>query len=212
LNNQSLIRAIIWDMGGVLVRTESQAPREQLAQRLGLTPKGLTSLVFDTEVSIKATVGEVPEEAVWKYVAETLNLDANGLAAFTQEFWGGDNLDADLYLFLQELRSNYKIGLLSNAWSGARMVLDSRYHMMGAFDISIFSAEVGLAKPDPRIYQLALDRLGVEAAQAIFVDDYQPNIDAANTLGIHGVSFKNALQARQDVMQIIANIKNRSEK
>ncbi len=194
-------------MGGVLVRTESQAPRGHLAQRLGLTPKQLTSLVFDTEVSIRATVGDVPEEAVWQYVAETLNLDANGLAAFMQEFWAGDNLDADLHQFVKDLHKNYKVGLLSNAWSGARAVLDSRYHMLGVFDVTIFSAEVGLAKPDPRIYQLALHRLGVETAQAIFVDDFQANVDAANALGMHGVSFKNSLQARQDVMQIIANLK-----
>jgi HAD superfamily hydrolase (TIGR01509 family) len=73
--------------------------------------------------------------------------------------------------------------------------------------VSIFSAEVSLAKPDPRIYHLILDKLGVEASQAIFVDDFQANVDAANALGMHGVSFKNSLQARQDVMQIIANSK-----
>jgi glucose-1-phosphatase len=205
LSNTS-IRAVIWDMGGVLVRTENQAPREQLAQRLGLTPKELTALVFDTEISAKATVGGVMEDAVWQNVAETLNLDANGLAAFTQEFWAGDNLDAGLHQFVNELHTNYKIGLLSNAWSGARAVLERKYHMLSVFDVSIFSAEVGLAKPDPSIYQLALLRLGVEAAQAIFVDDVKANVDAANSLGMHGVRFINSLQARQDVMQIIANI------
>jgi epoxide hydrolase-like predicted phosphatase len=193
-------------MGGVLVRTESQAPREHLAQRLGLTPRQLNSLVFDSEVSIQATVGGVSEEAVWQNVAETLKLDANGLAAFMQEFWAGDNIDAELYQFIKDLRLNYKVGLLSNAWSGARAVLESRYHMMGVFNVAIFSAEVGLAKPDPRIYQLVLRRLGVEAAEAIFVDDFQTNIDAANSLGIHAVSFKNSLQARQDVMQILADV------
>jgi len=192
-------------MGGVLVRTESQSPREQLAQRLGLTPKELSSLVFDSEASFEATVGKVPEEAVWQNVAKALNLDSSGLAAFMQEFWAGDSLDADLHQFVNGLRANYKSGLLSNAWSGARSVLDSRYHMLGVFDVSIFSAEVGLAKPDPRIYQLALSRLGVEASEAIFVDDVQENIETANVLGIHGVRFENSLQARQAVMHILAN-------
>jgi HAD superfamily hydrolase (TIGR01509 family) len=76
--------------------------------------------------------------------------------------------------------------------------------MLDIFDVTIFSAEVGLAKPDPRIYQLVLDKLGVKAGQAIFVDDFQANVDAANSLGIHGVSFKNSLQTRQAVMQILA--------
>jgi HAD superfamily hydrolase (TIGR01509 family) len=194
-------------MGGVLVRTVDQSPRERLAKRLGITLKELYNLVFDTEASVKATIGVVPEESVWQNVAETLSLDPDGLAAFMQEFWAGDNLDADLHQFVNGLRVNYKIGLLSNAWSGARSVLDQRYHMLDIFDVTIFSAEVGLAKPDRRIYQLVLDKLGVEAAQAIFVDDFQANIDAANSLGMHGVSFKNSLQARQEVMQIITNVK-----
>jgi len=207
LGSESSIRAVIWDMGGVLVRTENQAPRERLAERHGLTLKQLYNLVFDTEVSAKATLGIVQEESVWQNIARTLNLDPEGLAAFMQEFWAGDGLDAGLHQFVNGLRANYKIGLLSNAWSGARSVLDQRYHMLDIFDVTIFSAEVGLAKPDPRIYQLVLGKLGVEAAQAIFVDDFQANIDAANSLGMHGVSFKNSLQARQDVMQIIANLK-----
>ena len=207
LGSESSIRAVIWDMGGVLVRTENQAPRERLAERYGLTLKQLYNLVFDTEVSVKATLGIVQEESVWQNIARTLNLDPEGLAAFMQEFWAGDGLDAGLHQFVNGLRVNYKIGLLSNAWSGARSVLDQRYHMLDIFDVTIFSAEVGLAKPDPRIYQLVLGKLGVEASQAIFVDDFQANIDAANSLGMHGVSFKNSLQARQDVMQIIANLK-----
>lgn len=206
MSSEALIRAVIWDMGGVLVRTESQAPRHHLAQRLGLTPRELTNLVFETEVSAEATVGKVAEEAVWQNVAGTLNLDPQGLADFTQEFWAGDNIDADLYHFIENLHAKYKIGLLSNAWSGARAVLEQRYHMLGVFDVSIFSAEVGLAKPDPRIYHLILDKLGVEASQAIFVDDFQANIDAAKSLGMHGVSFKNSLQARQDVMQILNDV------
>jgi epoxide hydrolase-like predicted phosphatase len=192
-------------MGGVLVRTENQAPREHLAQHYGITLKELYGLVFDSEVAIQATLGQVPEEGVWQNVAATLHLDADALAAFMQEFWAGDNLNADLYQFVKDLHVKYKVGLLSNAWSGARAALDSRYHMLGVFDMTIFSAEVGLAKPDRRIYQLALDRLGVEASQAIFVDDFPANIDAANALGIHAVSFNNSLQARQAVMQILAD-------
>jgi putative hydrolase of the HAD superfamily len=120
-----------------------------------------------------------------------------------QEFWSGDNLDTELYQFIKKMRASYKIGLLSNAWSGARSVLDSRYHMLDVFDVSVFSAEVGMAKPVPEIFQLILEKLGVEAGEAIFVDDFQANVDAAIALGIHAVHFENSLQARQTVLQIL---------
>jgi epoxide hydrolase-like predicted phosphatase len=190
-------------MGGVLVRTEDRTQRERLAQRVGMTSIELFRLVFDSATATKATLGEVPVEAVWQNVAERLNLTTTGLAEFIQEFWAGDYSDADLYQFIQGLREKYKTGLLSNAWSDARANIDSSYHLLDAFDVVIFSAEVGLAKPDPRIYQLMLDKLGVQAAEAIFIDDFQENIDAANALGIHGVHFENSLQARQAVRQIL---------
>ena len=194
-------------MGGVLERTNDQTPREHLAQHFGMTIQELNSLVFDSGQAIKASLGEVPEEVVWQNVAKSLNLTSAGLAEFIQEFWAGDDLDADLYSFIKDLRSKYKTGLLSNAWSNARSVVDSRYHILDIFDVLIFSAEVHLAKPDPRIYQLILDKLGVQAAEAIFVDDFQENIDAANVLGMHGVRFENSHQARQVVMQILADRK-----
>lgn len=189
------------------MRTEDLAPRDHLAQCYGLTRQEINSLVFDSQVAIKAAQGELPESAVWQYVANQLHLTPTSLAAFMQAFWAGDNFDADLYQFIKELRANYKTGLLSNAWSDARSVLDHRYHMLDVFDVLFFSAEIGLTKPDPRIYQLMLEKLDVRAQEAIFVDDFQENIDAANALGIHGVRFENSLQARQAVTHILAERK-----
>ena len=198
------IRAVIWDMGGVLVRTDDMTARKRLAQSYGLTLQEVNALVFDSPESIKATLGELPESAVWESVAKRFNLTQDGLETFMREFWGGDGLDAELYQLVKTLQTRYKTGLLSNAWSDARSVLDRRYRMLDAFDVLIFSAEVGMMKPDPRIYQLMLDKLGVLAKESIFIDDFQVNIDAANALGIHGVHFESSLQARQAVMQILA--------
>jgi len=67
-----------------------------------------------------------------------------------------------------------------------------RYHGIDIeteFDVYVNSALVGLSKPDPAIYHLTLDRLGVEAEQAIFLDDNVRNVDAACELGIHALQF-----------------------
>jgi HAD superfamily hydrolase (TIGR01509 family) len=58
------------------------------------------------------------------------------------------------------------------------------------FDVSYFSAEVGLRKPDPRFFQLILDDLGVKAGEALFVDDFKENIIGAQEMGIRTVWFK----------------------
>ncbi len=67
--------------------------------------------------------------------------------------------------------------------------IDRKFGFVGGFDVPIFSAEVGLAKPDPRIYQLVLDCLQLQPNDAVFIDDNLPNIDEAHALGMHGTAF-----------------------
>jgi putative hydrolase of the HAD superfamily len=102
------------------------------------------------------------------------------------------------------LRANYRTGLISNAWREIRQDIENEWRIADAFDDLIISAEVGLAKPDPRIYQLALKGLGVEAGQAIFVDDFLENLEAAFALGMHPVHFRNRTQAQQQVESLLA--------
>ena len=63
------------------------------------------------------------------------------------------------------------------------------WHVDGAFDHIIVSADVKLIKPDPRIYQLTLERIGCQAHEAVFIDDRKINVEAAEALGIKGILF-----------------------
>jgi len=118
------------------------------------------------------------------------------------EFWSGDQIDLELIRFIRARTNGTKMGLLSNGWSSTRRFLEERWHIADIFDDIIVSAEVELAKPDRRIYQLALDRLGVEAEQTIFIDDFIENIQGARELGIHGIHFKD----RQIVMEELKDL------
>jgi epoxide hydrolase-like predicted phosphatase len=200
------IRAIIFDMGGVLVRNMAPEPRSRLATRYGLTAKGIEDLVFGNPVARKASMGEVTTADNWEYVRQTLNLDPNQLAEFIQNFWASDRLDEELHEFVRSLRPRYKTGLLSNAFDDARSSLSHRFpRFFDAFDISVFSAEAKMAKPDERFYCWILDRLGVSAEEAIFVDDFVENIEGAQALGMQAVLFKNSQQARQAILEKISS-------
>jgi putative hydrolase of the HAD superfamily len=67
------------------------------------------------------------------------------------------------------------------------------------FDDMLFSAEVGLAKPDRRIYELALDRLQARPAEAIFIDDVQENVEAAQAIGMAGIRFQSTAQTLAEI-------------
>ena len=163
--------AILWDLGGVLLRTEDWEPRHLLDQMLDLPRGKIYELVFESEISRKATIGEATNDDIWQWVGEQLELSSGELAHVRDKFWAGDQIDADLIRYIRTRKTGIKMGLLSNGWLSTRGFLDERWHIADIFDDVIISAEVGLAKPDRRIYQLALDRLSVAAEQTIFIDD-----------------------------------------
>lgn len=197
------IRAVIFDMGGVLLRSESESGRRKWEQRLGLAEGELAEIVFNSPVSRQATVGRATDEDVWAHVASRFGLDWETLRQLRRDFWSGDRVDTELADFLRGLRPRYKTAILSNAWPGARKALTERWGLGNAVDEIIISAEEGVAKPDPAIYHIALRRLGVGAAEAVFVDDMPANVEAARVLGMHGVQFRTREQTIADVKAIL---------
>ena len=76
--------------------------------------------------------------------------------------------------------------------------------MDDAFDHIIISAEVGVAKPDPKIFQIALDQAGVRPNEAVFVDDFYANIEGCEKVGMTGIHFKDAQAALQQLKLLLS--------
>jgi len=187
----------------VLLRTEDYVPRQRLAERLGKSRSELEELVFWGESGSRAQLGEITIDQHWENLRGELNLTSDGLDQFKEEFWRGDLVDEELVGYIRSLRKRYKTGLLSNAFSNLRQVIDEIWMFTDAFDEMIISAEVGLVKPDDRIYRIALERLEVGPEEAIFIDDFNNNVHAASLLNMPTIHFKNSEQARQDLEQIL---------
>jgi len=80
-------------------------------------------------------------------------------------------------------------------WPVAR----ARFDFLGRFEDVVVSGEVGLVKPDPRIYRLAIERCRLDPARTVFVDDLPANVAAARAEGLHGVHFTTAERLREDL-------------
>jgi epoxide hydrolase-like predicted phosphatase len=198
------IRAVFIDFGGVIMRTEDKGPRTRQAERMGLNYRDLEMIFFESESSRRASSGEIPEEAHWQAVAATLGLSRQESGKVIDEFFSGDRVDKILLDFLRSLRPGRKVGLISNAWSGLRAFI-KKQEFDDAFDEMIISAEVGLVKPDPRIYHLALERLGVMPAESVFIDDVLPNVEAARLTGMTGIHFIQPEKALEELKQLLPN-------
>ena len=196
------IRAVYFDLGGVIVRTGDREPRAKLAERLGMSYEELAKAVFENESSRRASLGAVSPQEHWADVIQRLGLPPSEADSVRQEFFAGDTLDLDLINFLRSLRPKYRTGLLSNAWSDMREYLVSQ-KIDDAFDQLIISAEVGIMKPDARIYQLALEKLGVAPAEAVFVDDFAVNIEGARAVGMYTIQFTRLSQTLEELKKLL---------
>ena len=196
------IKAVLFDLGGVILRTEFQAPRQHLAERLHMEYDDLVKIVFDSPTAQQASVGEVTADTHWVSVMKRLKRPDAEMQAIRDEFFAGDVIDRDLLEFLRSLRGKYKTGLISNAWDDLReYILKEKFD--DAFDKMIISAEVKVAKPSAKIYQIALKQLEVSPSEAVFVDDFSENIEGCEKLGITGIHFKDAESALQQLKQLI---------
>jgi len=198
------IRAIFIDLGGVIVRTEYQAPRQHLAERLGMEYEDLVKQVFDDETGRQASLGQLSEDEHWAAVMRKLRLPESETQAVREAFFAGDIVDYALLDFMRGLRKKYKVGLISNAWSGLRPWIISR-KFEDAFDAMIISAEVGVMKPDARIFQIALEKLGVSPSESVFLDDFPENVVGARAIGMQAIHFIQPEQALEELRQLLSN-------
>jgi epoxide hydrolase-like predicted phosphatase len=200
------LQAVFFDMGGVILRTEYQAPRQHLADRLGMDYADLVKLVFGSETARLASIGLISEDEHWAAVARRLNLPESQTSAIREEFFAGDIIDLPLVEYARQLRSHIKVGLLSNAWSGMRDWIVKR-KFADAFDNMTISAEVGVMKPDVRIYLLALEKLGVAASESVFLDDFPENVEGARAVGMNAILFNDPEKAIGLLKKQMANHK-----
>lgn len=197
------IRAVIFDIGGVLFGVGNPAPHRKWEARLGLSEGDLTRVVYATNaVARQALIGQATPEEVWAEVASRLSLTPDELQALRTDFSSGYVLNEELMAFIRALRPGVKTGIISDAFSDAREIM-SPYINDDVFDVIVFSAEEGVQKPNPEIFERALSRLGVAAEEAIFVDDLPHNVKGARSLGIHAIQFTTFLQVHEEINRLI---------
>jgi len=192
-------RAVIFDWGGVLMRTEDHAPRHAWDARLGVPTGHVESVVHGIEAWRQAQRGEISVDAYWQAVGRELGLDGQALAELRANFYRGDRLNVALVELIRDLRAQgVLIGLLSNNTPDLAGEL-LEHKVLDLFDAQVISAEIGIMKPDPRPYELILQKLGVQPAEALFVDDFAENVEAARVVGMAAVHYQPGVDLRREV-------------
>jgi epoxide hydrolase-like predicted phosphatase len=180
------IKALIFDFGGVLTNpvwesfaafcTEEGIDAETIRTAFREDPDALADLR-------RLETGEMEEREFERRFAERLGLESH--EALIERLFKGMTPEPQMLDAVRAARAaGLKTGLLSNSWSVSHYDRD----LLGElFDVAVISGEVGMHKPQPEIYELAVERLGVEPAECVFVDDLRENCAGAEAVGMTSV-------------------------
>lgn len=143
----------------------------------------------------------------WPEFFEKLSsLSGQPIPEIKEAFYQEKQIDEAVINLIKQLRGNYKLGLLSNA-SGTYLRPILKEHGIDAlFDVNTISSEVGLIKPDTEIFKLAVEKLGIEPQETIFIDDNSYNTESARTLGINSILYRDLASLKVELSALGVNL------
>jgi HAD superfamily hydrolase (TIGR01509 family) len=189
------IGAVVFDIGGVLELASPTGWERRWAEELGMSCEELQDRLGP--LWRPGALGQKSLKAVELQTAEEFGLDRDQLGRLTDEIWAEylGTLNVVLAEYFAALRPRFRTGILSNSLVGAREREQAAYGLQEMCDVIVYSHEEGLAKPDPRSYELICARLGCEPQRTVFVDDKQFCVEGARAAGLHPIRFLSNEQA-----------------
>ena len=199
-----VIRAVVFDIGGVLEITPDLGVDRRWEARLGLPAGGMGERMDD--VWMGGALGTITLDDVHRAIRDRLGLDGQQLTAFMADIWRQylGTANTELIEYARGLRPLYRTGILSNSFVGAREREQAAYGFEDLVNEIVYSHESGMAKPDPRIYALACERLGARPAETVFLDDIEQCVAGARDVGINAVHYRDNAQAIAEIEKLLA--------
>jgi HAD superfamily hydrolase (TIGR01509 family) len=193
------IRAIIFDIGRVLIRVDVDRAINGLASGLSLSPTEVWSAIEKDPRWQDWQEGRMRPHDWHLHLSKRLGSSLN-FEKFS-EVWNlalDPHPMQDVKLF-EQLAKSYRLALLSNTDAIHLAHMEPRYNFFPHFRVRIYSCSVGASKPNPLIYREALRALRVQANEAVYIDDIPAYVEAAQRLGMAGIPYQSPQQLIVDL-------------
>jgi len=209
-----MIKGIHFDWGGVLIENVGEVINEHIGRELGVDPKKV--LEVRMKYDFEFAENKVREEQIWKEVCRECSVDykiQNGRSLWKEAFASVYSPRKEMFNLVDQLKSNgYRVGLLSNTeLPSAEFFLEKH---PGLFDSTVFSCQEGITKPkikpgikpNLKIYEIAIQRLGVPASESVFIDDREWCLESAERAGLKGILYLSYEQITNNLRELGVNL------
>jgi HAD superfamily hydrolase (TIGR01509 family) len=194
-----LSKTVFFDFGGALIKTPDYRWISKWKNLMGLNdhPEVLALIEnpHDAPLIKDICLGKVPENHIWSVMAEKWHVKPELIAYFRHQVSSKRHFNRQMVRLLGGLLENYQTAILSNAGDQSRRLMEEVLHLHHYVDAIIISAEEGFIKPDPKILEIAMQRLNANPETSLLIDDHLPKIWAARAFGMRAVQFINTHQA-----------------
>lgn len=194
------IDAVVFDMGGVLLDWDPRHLYRQLFTDEGAMERFLDELDLLAYHATNHDSGLRPMSDSMAELAARHPQYRDELIAWSERYaeMVGDPVPGSIEL-LAELRGRVPLYLLSNVPHETIAVLRRDWAFFDWFAGQVISAEEGLIKPEPRLFEVLVDRYGLTVERTAFIDDMPANVEAARAVGLHAIRFTTAVNLRADL-------------
>lgn len=202
------IKALIFDLGGVIVFYDHMIAARKMAKVIGVSPKRIYKILSGNkkEFTISYELGK-PKEVYWKVLAKSLGVEKIPYKKF-DKIWCTIFLpNKKMFSLIIKIRKKYKIAIISNIGKLHKNYLTKKYHFDKLASIRVYSFETGFRKPHPQIFRIVLKKLKVKPEETIFIDDLKENIEGSKKLGINGIHFRNNVQILKELEKLHVSLR-----
>jgi putative hydrolase of the HAD superfamily len=194
-----MIKAIIFDFGRVISAQKPSTLFRSYEDALGLEPGTINSIMFASEAWQQALVGRKTAEEFWYEIGPELGLlNVNEVDTFRHRYHADEKINQGVLDLISRLHGNYKLAVLSNSPPGLSQWL-ADWNVLNFFEVVFCSGDEGIAKPDPKAFELTVERLGVTPKESVFIDDTREHVHAAQKLGLQGILFTTAEELEKEL-------------
>jgi epoxide hydrolase-like predicted phosphatase len=194
--NLTMIRAFIFDMGGVIVDI-----RPFLAQTIKVFQPECEEEFWEN-INVEAASlcrGEITLLEFWKSVAQKFKKDISD--DILKDLWvmkGEPSLNEGIEDIIYSLKNRYKLAILSNTMREHKF---EKKGIFSLFDVVVLSCDVGLTKDNPDVFLLVAEELKVLPEECVFIDDIQEFVDVSRSVGMQGILFENSEKLKYDLKE-----------